>query len=825
MIKKILLSLFIVIAVLLTLAVTSLFFAPAIGLHLANHWYSQQGEGYQLEAESWQFSPFSTRLNLKNVLLTHPKQAAGTTQLAELQLTLSPKHLLHKHLVIEQIKLKGFEMDVKLVRQAEEQELNLAGLTFPLTEENISAASNQDEAKKEAATDEEAGLPLAIKLEQLSLEDLVLTWQVTDTTAVEELTTQGKLKLNSFQLANLDSEVITDIPLSLHLEIAEFSLNSATNLQLHQPLKIHLQGELTDAFNQPSWLGEVEINQIDAAISTSQLEEALTLSAKQLAIEKLNLTLTDISLAKAKLSELKLAADNNWVELPELELIKLTASQQEQQLQKLIATNLNLTTADEQLHLPKLALHNLSIESLIAQLEAIHVMDLSFTSPAKQLTVNLPRLEAKQVVALIEEENYSLASLEAHNLEISEQNSQVYLSRFTLNNANYSLNQPNIELIRLEDLAAKQRANKQTSQLNLINLELLGLKSDLEQQTFSLDKLVIAATEDALSKFIFTDFNVKPRAKVQLKIHQLAVNEITGQLNELGQPVIAPADFNLHLGVGEFGDVTGEGKLGLISLEGASYPEGKFNLIAKQLDGVDFNGYLIQALGYQLDHGSLNFDAAIAIQQAKLNGQVNLLVRNSKFTPADEKTIDRISKQISMPLETSLNLLRNKQGNLVLNLELSGDLNHPEFSWQPLINKVTTKALRAASVFMLKQSLQPFSTFVSLGYLAGEYAFAIRLNALDFVEQEAELTEEHLAALQKLGELLQNKPKLEVRACPFVSHEEVEQLGERQGQNLASNRGLAVKTWLEEHFPNEAERVTRCRPQQGKRAEVVLGVN
>lgn len=280
----------------------------------------------------------------------------------------------------------------------------------------------------------------------------------------------------------------------------------------------------------------------------------------------------------------------------------------------------------------------------------------------------------------------------------------------------------------------------------------------------------------------------------------------------------------LEFQLGDFSTTEITANLSTYETQGQIYPEGTIKIKTRKLDMVELNGYLIEAIGYQLNRGSLDVDAHITIHQTKLGGEVKLLLRNSQFVPADEEIINRVSKQISMPLETALGLLRDKNGNINLTIPLEGKLTDPDFGLKDVVRQLSNKALKAATVFFLKQSLQPYGTMISIASFAGDYLFAIRLDALSYAEKQSALNDDHKAHLKKVGELMQSKKSIEVRACPFVNEQEAMALGDNWA-NLAHERGQQVQQWFSENFSEQAERLTVCRPQKGKSAEVVLGVN
>ena len=108
--------------------------------------------------------------------------------------------------------------------------------------------------------------------------------------------------------------------------------------------------------------------------------------------------------------------------------------------------------------------------------------------------------------------------------------------------------------------------------------------------------------------------------------------------------------------------------------------------------------------------------------------------------------------------------------------------------------------------------------------MQGDYLFAIRLDALSFADNRSDITEEHQQHLQKLIGVMRDKKRLEVQACPFVSAAEAAALGDNWPQ-LARARGDNVKAAVAALDAQVAERISVCRPQQGERAEVMLGVN
>src|SRR5690606_10229039 len=105
---------------------------PGLGLLAASRWYAQQGEGYALSTQNWQFAPFKTRLELHGVELQHPGAGVDSTQLKRLVLQFRLRELFNRRLLVEQVQVDGLHGQLAVQEQADGQHLQLAGLSFPL---------------------------------------------------------------------------------------------------------------------------------------------------------------------------------------------------------------------------------------------------------------------------------------------------------------------------------------------------------------------------------------------------------------------------------------------------------------------------------------------------------------------------------------------------------------------------------------------------------------------------------------------------------------------------------------------------------------------
>ncbi len=360
------------------------------------------------------------------------------------------------------------------------------------------------------------------------------------------------------------------------------------------------------------------------------------------------------------------------------------------------------------------------------------------------------------------------------------------------------------------------------------NDELALAKSQPEDSTEPLLLRLAGVTQlssDGL--IVFRDRTTQPAVSKDIRIQQLQVESI--QLDTDSLQLRRPLVWHVQMTLDDFTRIDWDGTLTALDADA----DVTMTLVVRQLDLVSFNAYITPILGYRLQRGLLDVDLDVAVNKGVLSGELALRLRNSRFEAVDERAIRRLSQQIAMPVETALSLLRDENNVVRLTIPLSGSLNDPDIGLGDLTRQLSRLAVQSAAGFYLRQSLQPYSTLVSLASYAGSELLAIRLQAIAFDALSSELDVEAQAYLTKVADIMHGKPNLQLRVCPFVSVQEVALLAENKDEDaitwtlLAQQRGRVVRQFLAPLQDRDErplfERVSICVPQQGNRAEVVLG--
>ncbi|MBB6521058.1 DUF748 domain-containing protein [Pseudoteredinibacter isoporae] len=258
------------------------------------------------------------------------------------------------------------------------------------------------------------------------------------------------------------------------------------------------------------------------------------------------------------------------------------------------------------------------------------------------------------------------------------------------------------------------------------------------------------------------DDNYQPAVAIPIAIERFAVDQFnSGDKDSLSRWVLSA---NVD-------------KQGLVNSEGAIKPlaenmalQAKLKL--EHIKLVTFSPYIEKQTGYFIHTGQLSLDSQGQLDGKELQSKNQIDLRSIELERVSADKADQVDQSISMPLDSALGLLRDDNGDVRLELPVDGNIDSPEFGSGDILKQVSSRALREASVAYLKYAFQPYGTLISVGSWLSDQAQKIRLDSLAFDNGQTELSEQQKEYLQKLGELLQKKEQLRVRACPVISASE-----------------------------------------------------
>lgn len=250
-------------------------------------------------------------------------------------------------------------------------------------------------------------------------------------------------------------------------------------------------------------------------------------------------------------------------------------------------------------------------------------------------------------------------------------------------------------------------------------------------------------------------------------------------------------------------------------LSDANHGSGEIQI--SEFDLVPLNGLIAKYLGYHAEKGQFNINIAVHVDNGALSGKSDILIRNLELTPDDQETMDRISKQLSMPLQTALMLIKDDDKHIRLNIPLKGNIRDPDFSLSGVTQKLSQTALKAAALQYVQQAIFPYGLMASAVQYIGGQVFAISLEPMVIDDEISEAQEEYL---QKLAELMQEKQTLQLHVCPQVT---TEQTKKPDWQHSATQQAKLIKRYLVQQGGMVSARIDLCQPVVGDKTQVFLG--
>jgi hypothetical protein len=185
-----------------------------------------------------------------------------------------------------------------------------------------------------------------------------------------------------------------------------------------------------------------------------------------------------------------------------------------------------------------------------------------------------------------------------------------------------------------------------------------------------------------------------------------------------------------------------------LSISGIVQPFAKFLTLdikasAKGVDLPRFTTYAAKYVGYQIERGKLSLDIEYKIKNRELQASnhvvLNQLTFGKKSNSPDATTL---------PVQLAVSLLKDRNGNIDINLPISGSLDDPQFSVGGII-------LRVIGNLIVKAVTAPFSLLASAFGGGGE-----ELSYVQFAPGSAALDADAKQRIETVAKALNDRPAI-----------------------------------------------------------------
>ncbi len=288
------------------------------------------------------------------------------------------------------------------------------------------------------------------------------------------------------------------------------------------------------------------------------------------------------------------------------------------------------------------------------------------------------------------------------------------------------------KIVLKKDAAIKKDKDMSIPEIRVDSVTLQGgqiqFSDYLTKPNFTAEMKALAGSVTGLSS------DERSRAKLHLKgIHgQSSPLEIIGSINPLAQTKFA----DIHVSF-------------------------------KDIELTNFTPYAAKYLGYKIEKGKLILDLEYLINGNTLKSENRVRFDNFALGKRVES-----KEATSMPVSLAISLLKNKDGQINLDLPVTGELDDPEFSFAGIVFKMIGNLI-------IKVATSPFAIIGSM-FGGGE-----ELEYLDFNPGETTIIPQHMEKLDKLKKILLDRPSIKLEIQGMVdSAKEAHILRERGFEDL-----------------------------------------
>ena len=432
-------------------------------------------------------------------------------------------------------------------------------------------------------------------------------------------------------------------------------------------------------------------------------------------------------------------------------------------------------------------------------LSANKVNTLSLSS--KQTLLQLKQLALKGL-AINQLDDIQLSNIKLDNLTLAKRAGRkplIHTKSITAHSLELSkLKDIELEELLINNLAANININKQGN-ITLLDEFISSLKpSSQKNNAENTSPSKSRASAIRIGKINVTGNNpiklssLTTNGLMKKNIHLKSLN--IGEINNQAPTVATP--FKLHASINDFSKLSLDGKISPFSKKTNAQITGKLTA----LELPEFSPIIQQELGYDIESGQLNADIKGHVKKDRLDGKVKIAINKLIIQPTDQSKAAEITKQLSMPLDSALSLLRDKNDNIQLEIPIKGDIAQPDFDLGHVVNTAIGNALQGTVTSYLKYALQPYG----LIYMAAETAYGaatkLSLEPVQFQSGGLLLPEHSNEYMQSIGQLMQKRPQLTIRLCGLATNSDRIKLIELNKQLEASKQTKVDTSILNEQL-------------------------
>lgn len=790
---------------------------------------------------SIRLNPFLMQVTLSDISLSSTKdeQSNPVFSLKELTLQVALWQLAFDKIFLSEFALKGGMLKVT----QDDNRLIIAGFEIP-NKTTSDEAETDEKSTDEAATKIPYQLLLPeLLLSQFNIEIERNTLQQKHKThhiKIEKLVLQDIQATQSSQQVSLSLAALIDnthlsLSANTKLESGKGDINSEINIEGYPIEKLARYVEqLTELKGSLSFNSKQKITLANQGLNLRVDQADLNLNDILLGVEEQSITLqhfqNSISNFEVDLKDnaINHLAGNSTIKLTNAEVIQNNSQATVAAFKQLHLADINFILDDE----PSIDIANIVLDGFLFSKKATLKDDIAQKTIAriKELSaeggIDVAAADIVKLPPIIQLQQLTLDKLHIHQQSIAI-NSIIFdsLTGAVIVKENKDI----ANLITLGNNSNEQSIEEvkpaTAEELALVDNEQIEKEANKDSFTFSFDELRFI-NENVLN---FTDFSVSPIYQRTLFIDTLELGALSN--NKEKQQEQTP--YTLAGRSNKYANFHLSGYLQPFATLATYYTKGSF----KEFSLPAISSYMKESTGLEVKTGRLNTDLDVTLVGDKLDGNVIILLEALETGLVDSEEAGSLIDQGALPLNMAMGMLKDSDGNVELDVPLSGSTSDPKFGLSSIVTLITKKAIMSATQDYLMTTFVPYANIVSIAITAGEFALKLRFDDLDYQVEQIEPGENQDAYLKDFIALMQEKEDTRVTLCAISTPADI---GAKSGAaitdkavikrllDIGEQREHALKDHLIEQGQIDSSRILFCKPQidsdEGAKPRIAISV-
>lgn len=254
----------------------------------------------------------------------------------------------------------------------------------------------------------------------------------------------------------------------------------------------------------------------------------------------------------------------------------------------------------------------------------------------------------------------------------------------------------------------------------------------------------------------------------------------------------------------------------------AATPSHHLQGFLKELSLPNVSRYMKQAMQMELKSGQLNTDIDVTLTGEELDGNVIVLLRGLETAIADSDEAGALIEQGALPFNMALGMLKDSNGDVELDVPLSGSTSDPSFGLSSIVSLITQKAIWMATQDYLMTTFVPYANIVSVAMTVGEFALKLRFDDLIYKAKQIEPDETQKAYLDAFIALMHDKEDTRVNICAISTPADIglvagtkitDKKQIQQLKDIGEQREHAFKDYIIKEGNISSSRLLLCAPK------------